>query len=133
MPKCFRYPLAAALALLPVVAAAAPPAGGPQLASAAAADAAVHQVQFRHHNGFGRGLGLGLGIGILGAIIGNEAYGARPAYEEDVYADAGPSGAPAEDGGDPRGLCAQHFRSFEWNTGLYTTHSGEKRVCPYLR
>src|SRR5262245_45526810 len=135
MLKWIRYPLAAALAILPVVAAAAPPAGSLQLASEAVADAAVHQVQFRHrhHNGFGRGLGLGLGIGILGAIIANEAYGARPAYEEDVYAEAGPSGAPAEDGDDPRGLCAQHFRSFEWNTGLYTTPSGEKRVCPYLR
>jgi hypothetical protein len=30
-------------------------------------------------------------------------------------------------------MCAQNFRSFEWNTGLYTTYSGEKRLCPYLQ
>ena len=35
--------------------------------------------------------------------------------------------------GDPRSLCAQNFRSFEWNTGLYTTYDGDKRLCPYLR
>jgi hypothetical protein len=29
--------------------------------------------------------------------------------------------------------CANRFRSFEWDTGLYTTYGGEKRLCPYLR
>jgi hypothetical protein len=28
--------------------------------------------------------------------------------------------------------CAQQYRSFEWDTGLYTTYGGEKRLCPYL-
>jgi hypothetical protein len=130
MLKWTLYPLAAALALLPLAAAAAPPASGTR---PAAAGAAVDEVQFRQHNGFGRGLGVGLGLGILGAMIANEAYGPRPGYIEDEDVEAGPPGAPAADAGDPRTLCAQHFRSFEWNSGLYTTHSGEKRLCPYLR
>jgi BA14K-like protein len=130
MLKWILHPLAAALALLPVAAAALPPASR---TPPAAAGAAVDPVQWRHHNGFGAGLGVGLGLGILGAIIADEAYGPRPGYSEDDYAAAGPPGAPAEDAGDPRTLCAQHFRSFEWNSGLYTSHSGEKRLCPYLR
>ena len=126
MLQWLRYPLAAALAVLPMAATAALPTSAPRLAKAAAGGL-THEVEFRHHDGFGRGLGVGLGIGILGAIMAREVYGPHPAYEE------APSGATAEDGGDPRHWCAQHFRSFEWNSGLYTTPSGEKRVCPYLR
>lgn len=29
--------------------------------------------------------------------------------------------------------CANTYRSFEWDTGLYTTYGGQKRLCPYLR
>lgn len=29
--------------------------------------------------------------------------------------------------------CSERFRSFEPDTGLYTTYGGEQRVCPYLR
>jgi hypothetical protein len=29
--------------------------------------------------------------------------------------------------------CDERFRSFEWDTGLYTTFGGDKRLCPYLR
>ena len=29
--------------------------------------------------------------------------------------------------------CDARFRSFEWNTGLYTTYGGDRRLCPYLR
>lgn len=29
--------------------------------------------------------------------------------------------------------CAQRFRSFEWDTGYYTTYGGQRRLCPYLR
>lgn len=29
--------------------------------------------------------------------------------------------------------CDRKFRSFEWDTGMYTTYGGERRVCPYLR
>jgi hypothetical protein len=116
-----------------MAATAALPSSGPRLAKEAAASSVAHEIEFRHHNGFGRGLGVGLGLGILGAIMAHEAYGPPPADAEDDYADAAPPGAAAEDGGDPRRLCAQHFRSFAWNSGLYTTDSGERRLCPYLR
>ena len=29
--------------------------------------------------------------------------------------------------------CARRFRSFEWDTGRYTTYGGHKKLCPYLR
>jgi len=29
--------------------------------------------------------------------------------------------------------CDRRFRSFEWDTGMYTTYGGERRLCPYLR
>jgi BA14K-like protein len=29
--------------------------------------------------------------------------------------------------------CAHRFRSFEWDTGLYTTYGGRRKLCPYLR
>jgi BA14K-like protein len=137
MLKWILGPLAMALALAPAATAAAPAASPPALSAALGSD--VHLVQYRHshrgrhHHRFGTGVGLGLGIGVLGAIIAHEAYGPRPGYYVDDYADDGPYGGVAEPAGDPRNLCAQHFRSFEWNTGLYTTHSGEKRLCPYLR
>jgi outer membrane receptor protein involved in Fe transport len=99
----------------------------------AARGSGLAQVQYRRNGGFGRGLGVGLGIGVLGAIIANEAYRPRAGYYYDDYAYDGPYEEPADFAGDPRNLCAQRFRSFEWNTGLYTAYSGEKRVCPYLR
>ena len=54
-------------------------------------------------------------------------------YYYDDYAYDGPYYYPSAYSGDPRAICAQNFRSFEWNTGLYTTYGGEKRLCPYLR
>jgi hypothetical protein len=131
MLKWTLGPLAMVLALAPAAVTAAPAASAPALS--AVAGSGVYLALYRRHNGFGAGLGLGLGIGVLGAIIAHEAYGPRPGYDVDAYADDGPLGAAADPAGDPRNLCAQHFRSFEWNTGLYTTHSGEKRLCPYLR
>ena len=71
-----------------------------------------------HRHRRGRNIGVGIGIGVLGAIIASEAYRSSPYYY---------------DGGDPRGACAQEYRSFEWNTGMYTTFGGERRLCPYLR
>ena len=53
-------------------------------------------------------------------MIAAEAYRSAPAYADD-------------EAGDPRELCAQEFQSFEWDTGLYTTYAGEKKLCPYLR
>jgi hypothetical protein len=88
----------------------------------------------RHRRGGGAAPWLGLGAGIvLGAIIANEAYRPRRGYYYDDYAYDGPYYYPSGYAGDPRAICAQNFRSFEWRTGLYTTFSGEKRLCPYLR
>jgi len=133
MLKWIGWPVAAALAFAPLGAAAAPAVSRAAPAVSAARGTGLAQVQYRRHGGFGRGLGVGLGIGVLGAIIANEAYRPRAGYYYDDYAYDGPYEEPADFAGDPRNLCAQRFRSFEWNTGLYTADSGEKRVCPYLR
>ena len=29
--------------------------------------------------------------------------------------------------------CASRFKSFDWDTGLYTTYGGRQKLCPYLR
>ena len=29
--------------------------------------------------------------------------------------------------------CARRFKSFDWDTGLYTTYGGRQKLCPYLR
>ena len=103
---------------------------------------AVTQVQGwgyrRYHRGHRRGWGaapwIGLGAGVVvGSIIANEAYRPRRGYYYDDYAYDGPYYYPSAYSGDPRTVCAQNFRSFEWSTGLYTTYEGEKRLCPYLR
>ena len=116
-----------------------------QPAIAGVPPAAVTQVQYRGRGwggggyyrggrGWGPGIGLGIGAGIVaGAIIADQAYRPRRGYYYDTYAYDGPYYYPADYRGDPRRICAQHFRSFEWSTGYYTTYSGEKRVCPYLQ
>ena len=48
-----------------------------------------------------------------------------PDYEKASYYESVPYSAQE--------ACANRFRSFEWDTGLYTTYSGYKRLCPYLR
>jgi len=77
-------------------------------------------------------LGLGAGV-VAGAIIADEAYRPHPGhfYDEGPY--DGPYYYPANYSGDPREICAQNFRSFDWRTGYFTTYSGERRLCPYLR
>src|SRR5262249_18380313 len=96
----------------------------------------VQNVQYWRHRGWGGGgwpwVGLGAGI-VAGAIIADRAYRPHPGYYYDDYAYDGPYYYPSGYNGDPRVICAQSFRSFEWRTGLYTTYSGEKRLCPYLR
>ena len=132
---------AIALALLASQGVAAPAAPGAAAIRATSSDAqAATPVQWRrgwHGRGRGwgwRGPGIGLGLGILGgAIIANEIYRPRPGYRYDDYAYDGPYYYPSDYSGDPRRICAQNFRSFEWNTGMYTTYSGERRLCPYLR
>jgi hypothetical protein len=136
----WRTPLVGALALTvaatpiaPVVAAPATPM--PPSVAQAQAGSTVTQVHryrgyHRYHRHRGGGVGVGIGLGIIGGLIAAEAYRSAPgyAYDDEVY-----DGPPPGYTGDPRELCAQNFRSFEWNTGLYTTYSGEKKPCPYLR
>lgn len=86
----------------------------------------------RHRYASGAFIGLGAGI-VAGAIIANSYYRPRPGYYYDDYEYEGPYYRPAGYGGDPRVLCAENFRSFEWKTGLYTTYAGEKKLCPYLK
>jgi hypothetical protein len=118
--------LATALAIGPAQAAPAAPA------SPLAGPSKTDVVKVRR--GFGAGLGVGLGIGLFsGAVIANEAYRPRRGYYYDDYSYDGPYYYPSSYRGDPREICAQNFRSFEWDTGMYTTYSGERRVCPYLR
>ncbi len=133
-------------ALVAVMCAAAPVAAapvGPATAQAgvkSGADSAATEVRYRRgwgggygRRGYGRGIGLGIGAAIVGGIIANEVYRPRAGYYYDDYAYDGPYYRPSRYAGGGRELCAQNFRSFEWNTGLYTTYGGDKRVCPYLR
>jgi hypothetical protein len=97
----------------------------------------VTQVQW-HHHGWGWGwnplvwLGLGAGV-VAGAIIADDAYRPHPGHYYDEGPYDGPYYYPANYRGDPREVCAQNFRSFDWRTGFYTTYTGERRLCPYLR
>ena len=84
--------------------------------------------------GFGLGTLLGLGAGVVvGSIIADQTYRPRRGHDYDEAAYDGPYYYPADYRGDPREICAQHFRTFEWRSGFYTTYGGEKRLCPYLR
>jgi len=121
--------LALGLTFAPAQAAPMAPATGPTAKGEPTTQ--VHKVHRR--GGFGRGLAVGLGAAVVGGIIANEIYRPRPGYYYDDGAYDGPYYRPSGYSGDPRVLCAESFRSFEWQTGLYTTYSGEKRVCPYLR
>jgi hypothetical protein len=121
---------ALALTLLSTPSLAAPAAPQKSVVEAGKADAATTEVRWRR--GWGPGVGIGLGV-LGGAIIANELYRPRRGYYYDDYSYDGPYYRPSGYGGDPRRLCAESFRSFEWNTGLYTTYGGERRLCPYLR
>ena len=126
--------LALAFAIGPAQAAPAAPATSPLSASEANAVTPIQWGYRRHRRGWGAAPWLGLGAGVvIGTIIANEAYRPRRGYYYDDYAYDGPYYYPSNYSGDPRAICAQNFRSFEWRTGLYTTYSGEKRLCPYLR
>jgi hypothetical protein len=121
---------ALALSLLATPTFAAPAAPAKSTVEAGAIAPATTEIRWRR--GWGPGVGIGLGI-LGGAIIANELYRPRRGYYYDDYAYEGPYYRPSGYSGDPRRLCAQNFRSFEWRTGLYTTYSGEKRLCPYLQ
>jgi hypothetical protein len=49
----------------------------------------------------------------------------NPDYEAAGYEEGAPYSAAER--------CDRRFRSFEWDTGLYTTYGGNKKLCPYLR
>jgi hypothetical protein len=129
--------LALAFAFAPAQAAPAAPAS---VLAGISKDTAGDATQVRYRRGWHGGrrwgaapwLGLGAGV-IIGSIIANEAYRPRRGYYYDDYEYDGPYYYPSNYQGDPRVVCAESFRSFEWRTGLYTTYSGEKRLCPYLR
>jgi hypothetical protein len=114
--------LAVLLGLAPMSAHAGPSALAPQHEIG---NRAVHLAGYRHHHRHGwrhrhrhhdgRDIAIGLGLQLLGAIA-SEAGRTHHYYRD-----------------DPHGRCAARFRSFEWDTGLYTTYGGEKRLCPYLR
>ncbi len=84
----------------------------------------------------GRGWGpwpwIGLGV-VAGAIIADQAYRPHPGHYYDEGPYDGPYYYPSDFRGDPREICLQNFRTFQWRTGYYTTYSGERRLCPYLR
>jgi hypothetical protein len=79
----------------------------------------VRRGYHRGHRHYRRGgnVGLGIGLGIIGGLIVSEALRSAPRHY---------------DGADARELCAREFRSFEWDSGMYTTYEGERRLCPYL-
>jgi hypothetical protein len=131
---------AAALAISVIGAEAAPVApSSSQAAVASEGTSLVTDVQYRRFGGGyrrwrGPGIGLGIGAAIVGsAIIANSYYAPRRGYYYDTYAYDGPYYYPEDYRGDPRNICARHFKSFEWRTGMYTTYGGERRLCPYLR
>jgi hypothetical protein len=83
----------------------------------------VEAVQYRRgsrsfrRGGGGSGIALGLGAAIIGGIILSEA--ARADHQR-------------SNSGDWE-RCAQSYRSFEPNTGMYTGYDGVRHTCPYLR
>ena len=154
MPTWKMLSAAAGFMLMTLVSAqAAPATGASDVVKAQASSSDVTEVGYRGgygygyryggygyrgygYRGYGRGAYVGLGIGagiVAGAIIANSYYRPRPGYYYDDYEYDGPYYRPAGYAGDPRVLCAESFRSFEWRTGLYTTFNGEKKLCPYLK
>jgi BA14K-like protein len=126
------------VALAPVQAASVAPPAGSAFKAEVQSNAGITDVQWRGRGwgwgGWGAAPWIGLGAGVVaGAIIADQAYRPRAGYYYDDYAYSGPYYYPSAYRGDPRTICAQNFRSFEWGTGLYTTYTGEKRLCPYLR
>ena len=68
--------------------------------------------------------GAYIGLGIAGAILSGALSEGSMMTTTDLGTAEALSAAMQR--------CAAQFRSFEWDTGLYTTYGGEKRLCPYL-
>ncbi len=86
----------------------------------------LSQVQYRGYNGYsrnrhrgngGRNLALGIGGLIVGGILLSEA--ARSEHRVEHSSDWQ--------------RCAQTYRSFEPDTGLFTGYDGLRHPCPFLR
>lgn len=71
----------------------------------------------RYRSNGGRNLALGIGGLIIGGIVLSEA--ARSQHRQ-------------QHGNDWQ-RCAQTYRSFESDTGMYTGYDGQRHTCPYLR
>jgi hypothetical protein len=71
-----------------------------------------HWHRHRHHYDNDWNPGAYIALGVIGALInqGLSENAAQSAMQR----------------------CASTYKSFEWDTGLYTTYGGEKRLCPYL-
>ena len=69
--------------------------------------------RYRRHYGNDLNPGAFIALGVLGALVtgGMSEGNARSAMQR----------------------CDNRFRSFEWETGYYTTYGGDKVLCPYLR
>jgi BA14K-like protein len=101
------------------------PGGGPTAMRATAAQTAgIVDVQYRgrsydrgrYRGNDGRNIGLGIAGLVIGGIILSEA--ARAEHRN-------------SNGGDWQ-RCAQTYRSFERDSGMYTGYDGIRRPCPYL-
>lgn len=134
-------------------AAAAPAAASAAKSSVLTTNSDVVQVQDRRRgewrgrgnggrHGYGRGRhydrdygfnpGAYIGLGIAGAVLEGALSDSYGYSDGPVY---GYSDGPAYGGGGSNAAmerCAAQFRSFEWDSGLYTTYEGDKRLCPYL-
>ena len=104
------------------------PSIGPAIAGAAQISSTVERVQYRDGGGYrlgsgyrrggnGSNIALGIGAAIIGGIMLSEA--ARAEHRSSH--------------GDDWSRCAQTYRSFESDTGMYTGYDGVRRTCPYLR
>jgi BA14K-like protein len=87
---------------------------------------------WRYRGGAWPWVGLAAGVA-AGGIIYNQTYRPRVGYYYDTYDYNGPYYYPTGYSGNPRTICARNFKSFEWNTGMYTTYGGDRRLCPYLQ
>ncbi len=78
----------------------------------------------RHNNGALVVAGI-IGLSALAFANSNRRY----AYYDDRYHSHAPVYGYQSGSAEWKAACARKYRSFEWQTGLYTTYSGYKRRC----